>query len=129
MVVLSDGYLAMDSGGGTGVDAYGYAPPGVQNVCLVALNAFAKNAADQYIGTKRPDENIIYTISHEIGHIMVGLGHPDDGDGVAPLDNTLDRKKRLMCSGKRSNNNSILLVKREWDRADSWLSTKPTGDN
>ncbi len=70
----------------------------------------------------RTMDNIIHTVAHEMGHVILDDGgHPDHGEGVAPLDNSLDRTKRLMCSGHNNNNNSILLVKKEWDEAEKWL--------
>ena len=69
----------------------------------------------------RADKNdVLYTIAHEIGHYVVGDGHPDEEDGVAPLSNT-DRSNRLMLSGKsplRKNPPGIQLVKKEWDEAE-----------
>ncbi|MEO5914248.1 MAG: hypothetical protein ABIS50_08450 [Luteolibacter sp.] len=77
------------------------------------------------------------TIAHEIGHIILGAGHPDEykkpytysdgsvstaGGGVAPLQGA-DPVSRLMCSGykRRRDGTSRLLVKGEWDKADKWL--------
>jgi hypothetical protein len=62
-----------------------------------------------------------WSISHEIGHILMGYGHPDDGGGAAPLPGT-DPRHRLMCSGHhREITASKLLVKAEWDKAEEWL--------
>ncbi len=72
---------------------------------------------------------VIHTIAHEIGHIVVGGGHPNEGnEGPAPLVGT-DRTKRLMCRGSESDQNSLLLVKKEWDKAEEWLKNRPNGDN
>lgn len=64
-------------------------------------------------------------IAHEIGHVLVGYGHPDEinGDqGVAPLPGTRHRD-RLMCTGKilAQDGSSRLLVKAEWDEAEVWM--------
>ena len=84
------------------------------------------------------DDGTARTIAHEIGHLLVGGGHPDRFDalipgsgGKAPLQNLplSAHKKRLMCSGNHSDEHSKLLVKTEWDEADKWLSTRPNGDN
>ena len=73
--------------------------------------------------------DVIATIGHEIGHVLVGYGHPDAGAGVAELPGT-NHSARLMCSGlNRSLEDGKLLVKSEWDEAEAWLKTKPTGDN
>ena len=65
-------------------------------------------------------EDVLQTIAHEVGHIIVGEGHPDEEGGDAPLLGT-DRTQRLMCSGSKWTENSLLLVKREWDKAEEWL--------
>ncbi len=61
-------------------------------------------------------------IAHELGHVMVGEGHPDEGTGAAPLPGT-NHAIRLMCGGLRRNPDAKALVKAEWDRADNWLDT------
>ena len=60
------------------------------------------------------------SIAHEIGHILVGEGHPDESGGPAPLYGTLGRK-RLMGSGELGVRGK-LLVKAEWDEAEVWLN-------
>jgi len=76
------------------------------------------------------------TAAHEIGHLMVGAGHPgsysvehpEDG-GLAALQNLEpeEHKKRLMYGSNLSSRK--LLVKTEWDLAEDWLSTRSNGDN
>ncbi len=71
------------------------------------------------------------TLAHEIGHVFLGRGHPDNSahPGVAPLPNTPDEiKQRLMHSGSpltplspAERRNRRVLVKGEWDEAESWL--------
>jgi hypothetical protein len=65
------------------------------------------------------------TIAHEIGHLMLGRGHPDAGTGPAPLEHlTLaDHQKRLMYSVEGYSGS--LLVKSEWDEAEKWLRAVP----
>jgi hypothetical protein len=106
-----------------------------ENYCIVDADRDAMkhdldgNPTDYYLPEKdRSVLAVVETIAHEIGHIMVGSGHPDDNEGDAPLIGT-DRTKRLMCSGLRSSSESKLLVKKEWDKAETWLSTRPNGDN
>jgi hypothetical protein len=68
---------------------------------------------------------MLFAIAHEIGHVIIGPGHPDQGDGSAPLPGTA-LVERLMfsvidskvASGALDKN---LLVKGEWDAADEWL--------
>jgi hypothetical protein len=80
-------------------------------------------------------DTISRTIAHEIGHVMIGPGHPDDqidavfglpgkGGGKARLKGT-DTTKRLMYSHVRTNLTDILLVKAEWDAAEEWLKMVP----
>jgi hypothetical protein len=89
-----------------------------------------------FFGPMRTFENLpqirqslaMRTLAHEIGHIMVGAGHPDELGGPAVLRGT-DHTKRLMCSGNLSTHtSSCLLVKREWDKAEEWLKNRPKGD-
>jgi hypothetical protein len=78
--------------------------------------------------------NQMHTIAHEIGHLMVGPGHPDqwmallpDLGGPAPLQSIpAHHPSRLMHSNSGT---GTLLVKGEWDRAEIWLSKRPNGDN
>jgi hypothetical protein len=69
---------------------------------------------------KRNVEAVLDTIAHEVGHIIVADGHPDEGSGPAHLVGT-DRTKRLMCSGPNRQVGASLLVKKEWDAAEIWL--------
>jgi hypothetical protein len=96
---------------GSWMKLYGHAPSGT-NTCVIN-ESFPGAPA-------RSDDEIIHTIAHEIGHVFVGSGHPDEFAGPAILFNT-DPTKRLMCSGNRSNLNSKLLVNSEWDKAEEWL--------
>ena len=68
--------------------------------------------------------SVVDITAHEIGHILCGSGHPDEGSGVAPLGGS-DVTKRLMCSGPFRRENSRLLVKAEWDVAEVWLRLVP----
>ena len=80
-----------------------------------------------------PDEGHMHNIAHEIGHVLVGPGHPDEKDfpGPAPLMGT-NRKLRLMASGSASGSSSAfergkLLVKGEWDDAEAWMAAEIDG--
>jgi hypothetical protein len=71
---------------------------------------------DRYLGT----------IAHEIGHVMLGPGHPNEEGGVAPFMGT-DRSDRLMTVPH--DREDRLLVKAEWDKAEQWLKNRPEGDD
>lgn len=65
----------------------------------------------------------MHTIAHEVGHLIVGPGHPDEPEetnrGLAALIGT-DHSHRLMVSGKQESRRDKLglqLVKTEWDAA------------
>jgi hypothetical protein len=64
-------------------------------------------------------------VAHEVGHVMLGSGHPDEQGGEAVLEGTR-RIERLMYTSIRDkietgNLFKNLLVKREWDKAEVWL--------
>lgn len=61
----------------------------------------------------------VRTCAHEIGHVLIGNGHPDQEGGPARLPGT-GFKKRLMVSGAagsgvKASKRDKLLVKQEWD--------------
>lgn len=75
---------------------------------------------DAVISTRTPAK-LQADIAHEIGHVMVGPGHPDQGGGNASLPGT-DHPRRLMCSGGNQGlNPGHLLVKAEWEKAEAWM--------
>jgi predicted Zn-dependent protease len=68
------------------------------------------------------DDKIIHTIAHEIGHIIIGKGHPDEGNSDVILPGT-EHFKRLMASGQISDTYvSRDIVKGEWDKAEENLN-------
>jgi hypothetical protein len=72
-------------------------------------------------------QHFMRTVAHEMGHVIMDNGHPDDGQGPAPLSGT-DHSERLMVSGggsDRSNVRGNRLVKGEWDAAERWLQDVP----
>ena len=87
---------------------------------------------------------IITTIAHEIGHCMIGFGHPNPNPlaiafaklagkpppprGPAPHDGvgTDEWKKRLMYSTTLPAPGKT-MVKSEWDTAETWLTGLPYG--
>jgi len=72
----------------------------------------------------RNEQDVLDTLGHEVGHVLVGYGHPseDPGEekGLVPLPGT-KHSLRLMCKGKVSTTSSKILVKGEWDEADRWI--------
>lgn len=77
---------------------------------------------------------LLHTVAHEIGHCILGEGHPDEGTGPAALKGLLPKsavQERLMVSGlrKRRPNFGCRLVKGEWDAAETWLKARPLGDH
>ena len=97
-----------------GVSADGAAPHNSNSVFLGPMRYYENSPLIRQGLTMR-------TLAHEIGHIIVGAGHPDELGGPAVLRGT-DHTKRLMCSGNFSTHTgSCLLVKREWDKAEEWL--------
>jgi hypothetical protein len=96
---------------------------GRENSVVVNMSTYHTHSTDQ-----------LRTIAHEIGHLMVGPGHPDqyleflpETGGFAPLQSIPgEHPKRLMHSNSSSGR---LLVKKEWDLAELWLINRPNGDN
>ncbi len=73
-------------------------------------------------------QNVLHTIAHEIGHIFIGYGHPNEGAGPAPLPGS-DHAQRLMFTKQIGNQFPRRFVKGEWDAADLWLEARKAGQN
>ena len=98
----------------SGIDAFGATPTGSNTVVLSHMPIFM-NLPEQRA------QRAMHTLAHEIGHVFLGDGHPDELSGPATLPGT-NRAIRLMCSGNgNSPRVSRLLVKAEWDKAEEWL--------
>ena len=72
-------------------------------------------------------QHVMHTIAHEMGHIIVKAGHPDQGAGAAPLPGT-NHLERLMCAGggpDRGRKFGTRLVKGEWDASEELLNSLP----
>jgi hypothetical protein len=82
-----------------------------ERICIIA-NGFQMEPEEQ-----------IDTLCHEIGHIIIGIGHPDNKDEESVILPNTNYVERLMCSGprRRKDGFSRLMVKQEWDRAHVWL--------
>jgi hypothetical protein len=92
-------------------DAIG-ATPNDSNTVVLSHIPFYLNLPEQRA------QIAMHTLAHEIGHVFLGEGHPEQGSGPAPLPGT-DHSKRLMNS--RTDSTARLLVKAEWDKAEEWL--------
>lgn len=77
---------------------------------------------------------LLHVFAHEIGHVLMGWGHPDEGDGRAEVmwkmsfsDRRWQRDARdttrLMCSsdGSDPKKPGKQLIKKEWDLIEAWL--------
>lgn len=75
-------------------------------------------------GIARPTVEGLDTIAHEIGHLIIGEGHPDEKSGPAYLPPT-PVTRRLMCGGKfrLKDGSARLMVKAEWDKAEENFRT------
>jgi hypothetical protein len=95
-------------------EAYGYSSIDNKTCWVMGLQT----------GSYNSKQKVLETVSHEIGHMFFGEGHPDSPDplrrGKAPLVGT-DHTKRLMHSANGST--SRLIVKKEWDEAEKWLKS------
>jgi hypothetical protein len=99
--------------------------PASRNCCLVHASSTINGLPSN---NPRGPEHGMATIGHEIGHILVGEGHPgQDNGGPAPLPGT-DHRQRLMAGGEIVPLGGLrtgkLLVKAEWDEADAWLKAE-----
>jgi hypothetical protein len=71
------------------------------------------------------DEPFLFeTIAHEIGHVLVGNGHPNDGTNQFTLPGTAHHKRLMRSGGLNRPDSGHLLVKHEWDAAEEWLQTE-----
>lgn len=71
-------------------------------------------------------ELVLNTVAHEIGHIMIGTGHPDETDsregyGPARLQGTEALYPHRLMYSQPSAILGIQLVKAEWDKIEAWL--------
>ena len=107
----------------TGRGAGGIADP--QQQVIFIQGSYNENA---HLEIARPSnldflkERQLATLAHEIGHNLVGAGHPNQSDGPAPRTDTY-HPDRLMASGGISPTNTPnLMVKGEWDEAEVTLN-------
>ena len=108
-----------------------------KNACWVVADTLENPGAP---GSGRNMGNLVQTIAHEVGHIVIEYGHPDQKDdpGPAPLLGT-DHKQRLMHSGDGLGSGTVgnavwqaargtRLVKGEWDAAEKWMKKVIDGE-
>jgi hypothetical protein len=115
LVVILIGGVILNTPSGS---AFGIAPLG--SLPVVVNTSMPKDVANPSELKLVPENQLIDTIAHEMGHRIIGPGHPDDGGGEAPLEGT-DRKRRLMAANLRLYD-YYLLVKTEWDKAEGWMT-------
>ncbi|GAA5480835.1 thrombospondin type 3 repeat-containing protein [Haloferula sargassicola] len=118
------------------VDINAYLVGGADEIADWQVRNGTLGAGGSYRGFAHPDSRTIWlsgnmglskrellnTLAHEIGHVMMGGGHPNQGGGPAPLAGTR-YSDRLMFSDPfhRGPARRRLLVKGEWDAIDAWL--------
>lgn len=66
------------------------------------------------------------TIGDEIGHVLVGYGHPDSSTSPGDAEvRDSQHGRRLMRSSRTARvGKGTLLVKKEWDLAEEWLANE-----
>jgi hypothetical protein len=74
----------------------GYTPPGT--VCVVKVGTAYTDESDNPQVSNKDPALVRQNVAHEIGHIMLGEGHPDEGDGPASLSSMQPELKRLIYS-------------------------------
>lgn len=75
------------------------------------------------------EKMILNVIAHEVGHVMIGAGHPDGVDDITGLNKSrgparlpgVDNTQRLMHSFAGPEEARTQLVKAEWDAIEEWL--------
>jgi hypothetical protein len=108
----------------TALGAYGYAK---RDKNVVFLDGDV-DVWDRFFERDSAAENK-HTIAHEIGHLIMKYGHPDEGGGAAPLPGlpASAYPDRLMTGGGKTKRpeHGKLLVKGEWDAAEEWMVNYP----
>lgn len=90
---------------------------------------------DTSSGVQPDKQNYLRLLAHEVGHLLVGGGHPDQGGGPAILRRDYEHHYyRLMKSGgiEPPANSGILpsqLVKAEWDEYEARVPTIDQNSN
>jgi len=106
VAILNDGKIETGSDSTAGGHYVG------SNDCVVV--------AENHTTIPRTRAQVLRTLSHEIGHVMIDVpeetGHPNETPGgCAPIKGT-DVSQRLMCAGYVRKPEGVLLVKAEWEQ-------------
>ena len=109
----------------TPLGAYGYA---TRSKNVVFIDGDIDLSWDRFYHRDSTAENK-HCIAHEIGHLIINYGHPDEGGGPAPLPGlpVSAYPDRLMTGGEKIKrpDHGKLLVKGEWDAAEVWFVEYP----
>lgn len=92
-------------------------------ILAAGISVYSRRESWIAAGLDKPLIEGLDTIAHELGHVIFGDGHPDQGGGKAILEGT-PYPTRLMASGpdmRNKDGTSRLIVKQEWDEAKKWL--------
>ncbi len=111
----------------------GHRPSG-GNVCIVPFGLLRPDSTGTIVRVEPTPKYFALYAVHEVGHVLLGEGHPDaylpsepSSGGSAPLQSLplSEKKKRLMVTGDNAELSSTFLVKEEWDKAEVWLQNIP----
>ncbi len=129
------GVTISDSGLDPGNSEYiGFRWPSSLKDSRVILNGdFGNLRTESLVSPEDAERILLKTAAHEIGHVIIGRGHPDLVDTIVPtfgparLQGT-DLSPRLMLSTGNSSLLGTLLVKAEWDEIEGWLKENKIGE-
>jgi len=118
---------------GTHAAGFHFGGDGVGKILINGDSSSYKGSGDEKA------DLILHVFAHEIGHVMIGEGHAEDGTSHAvlgwgnDLSKSVDRrdKLRLMCSGKNADqkNPPKQIIKAEWDFIEAWIKMKEANNN
>jgi hypothetical protein len=101
-----------------------------ENICVLKVGTAITDASGNPQVQDKDPALVRQSVAHEIGHVMLGIDHPDKGGGPASLMSLQPDTRRLMYSLiEEIPESDKLLVKGEWDNAEAWLQGRTNGDN